>query len=406
MLRKRKALGALAVFGLLASIVAIPIQANAATKTLNIRVGGDFSVGKNKPVEDMRFFPSQITVHQGDKLRFRGGFHTATVLPVGTDPQLWIDKHDFRLGDRYFIGKRDEEGHHKVIFNPNLGFFGPQSPCGLTPGGCSYDGTTVVDSGLLFSYIDFSQNPPVDKGFKVKINANVGATFWVICRLHPDMRMKVTVRPDSAPTTTQTHIRKSRKQTLATDKELASSLWAQLQKQSSHVTHSGKRVIDAYAGYDTRYLALFGMFPKILHIKKGQAVRWHFNQLVHEPHSVVFPAKTAQKISTGPPPFCETANGDVPANFGPTGPTCPNGKSPELEFDKRLYEKQGDGKVTSRHDHENSGARGPDLQPPQLPFGASGSVYKLHFPKVSPRKGYKYACGVHGLEMVGRVKVR
>ena len=61
---------------------------------------------------------------------------------------------------------------------------------------------------------------------------------------------------------------------------------------------------------------------------------------------------------------------------------------------------QGNAKVTSTSDYATSGARGGSLNPPL----GDGS-YVLQFPKASPRRGFRYACGVHGKEMLGVVHV-
>ncbi len=358
----------------------------AKARNFKVLVGKDLEAGKGNSADAMRFLPSRIRVHRGDSITFTGEFHTATALPVGTKPGPWINSHARHFGQTYFFLAADDEPH-TTIFNPRVIY-----PKGCSrSGSCTYNGKSLVNSGLLGL---------VTPKTTMKINAAPGSSFWVICLVHPQMQMHVRVVRASTHIRTQAQINASVKRLVRRATANATALWSKLNHQHSHTTPSGKRVIDAYAGFDTKHLELFGMFPKVLNIHKGQTVEWHFNQIRFEPHSVVFPAKTAQQISTGPPPMCEKNNGsgDVPANQNFTCPAGSHGPI-EIELDPRILQQGGNGQLTSTTDYENSGARGGFDIPNHKP-------YFLTFPVSSPKGGFRYACGVHGLMMSGFVKVR
>ncbi|MGZ4428750.1 MAG: cupredoxin domain-containing protein [Nocardioidaceae bacterium] len=352
-----------------------------------VRVGHDIEAGaKSRPADLMRFLPGTLSVHRGDTVTFVGEFHTATALPVHTRPGPWISTHARRLGQRFFFLSHDDEPG-VLQFNPRVLY--PQH-CNLAKP-CRYTGRRLVSSGGL--------GLAAPRKVAFTIDARAGQKFWVICLIHPQMRMLVHVVPNGTAIQTQAQIDRATHKRVAAATAHATRVWNALQHQRSHVSN-GRRIVDAFAGFDTKAVELFGMFPRVLHVKTGATVMWHFRHLRFEPHSVVFPAGTAQRISTGPPPLCEPNHGskDVPATrkF-----TCPKGSHGpvEIELDPRLIKPGGSHSVTSASGYHNSGARGGfDI--------ANSRPYSLRFPVHSPTHGFRYACGVHGLMMTGFVKVR
>ncbi len=372
----------LAVTALIATWVATTAPAQAATtQTLTVRVGQDLSAGaKNRAADLMRFLPGQLLVHQGDSLKFVGSFHTATALPVGTPVNRWIAANT-RPGRRYAFVAADEPGRFQL--NPNVIY-----PSGCAPGNCRYDGHHLVNSGLLGVVVPSAT---------MTVNARVGSVFWVICLVHPEMRLQVLVVPGRVRTPTQANLDAAARAATAYGSARATELWNALNAHPvSHLRSDGTRVWEAYAGYDVPGIQLLGMFPQTLRIHRGDLVRWHFTHLRFDPHSVVFPAPTADVISTGPPPQCErNSGGDVPAN---PNFTCPPGSHGpiEIELDTRLLVGGGASAVTTTSTYANSGARGA--------FVPNRSPYVLRFPVASP-VGFAYACGVHGTMMSGVVMV-
>ena len=342
--------------------------------------------------ESMRFFPSRMTVHQGDTITFGGGFHTATLLPTGTDAQAWADDNVMADGAELtpFVADPDE-GSTALKFNNRVAF--PSDPtCGTADAPCAYDGSSVVNSGV------FVFGPG---SFTTTIDAAPGESFWVVCLIHINMRMRVTVVPDNEPTTTQASIDEGKQQLIARDRDEAAALRSRLAtRRSKHTTASGKTVWDSWVGYDQAGLSLFGMFPERLRIAKGDTVRYHFASLEYEIHTATFPRDKALEIANGSfGPSCDldgdsgTEPDSPPTIEGP--PFCADPSTLELDLHRRINA-TGDGVLRSATDFENSGIRGDYF---------SRAAWDLKFPRTSPDGGFKYICMIHP-GMRGTVVVR
>lgn len=384
-LRLAVSVGSVAVLVAAAVAVVAPATSSAAQRsgtTYTVLVGHDIAAGsRHHPADLMRFLPGSISVHRGDKLTFKGDFHTATALPMSVQrPGAWIRTHARKFGQRYFFIAKDDEPNTS-IFNPHVMY--PTCNVGKS---CAYDGSHLVNSGLLGMIA-----PQVT----FTVNVAAGKSFWVICLVHPQMKLHVHVVPRSTGVRSQAQINAAIKSQVQHQTARAGRLWQSLQQQ-----HSRNGVVQAFAGFDARGLELFGMFPRTIHLRHGQAVKWHFADLRYEPHSVVFPAHLANTIATGPPPMCEKddGTGDTPATqqF-----TCPSGSHGpiEIELDPRLLQGSGSHTVTPGDRMHNSGARGGFDIPNE-------HAYRLSFPMASPTGGFRYACGVHGTMMSGSVIVR
>lgn len=165
------------------------------------------------------------------------------------------------------------------------------------------------------------------------------------------------------------------------------------------MTSSG-RVHDVKAGADSHFASLNAFYPKKLSIRKGERVRYHFNQLVYEDHTVTMPTPTAFSLfDEFFVPGCD-ADGDsgtasdVP--FG-DGPPC-GGDFSQIEVDitSRAMWGMGNGILTGRDDVEHSGIRGAHF---------SMNSYDMKF-KAKNDKGWKAFCLIHGPGMANRVVVK
>ena len=391
-MRTKRWAGALLAGGTAAALVGVPTTAaNAAPVTLSIGVGNDTQVN-GVGFEGMRFdAPSTITVHKGDTLTFNfRGFHTATLIPAGIGAEDWRMDHTGPGGDYSLIQPDSDDTPAAFKFNTKVLF--PTDPtCGTASNPCSYDGNSVVNSG-----------PPLAaNSFSVTIGANPGQTFWVLCLIHSMMEMRVNVVAANTAGTTQAQINSYASATLASDKEQAAALIPKLQKQTRHKTASGRYVWDAFAGFDGNGWGLDGMFPKTLHIRKGQKVEWHFGQLLGNIHTVTFPRSTAVSLANkdyaGQNVKCESASGDTPPDAAP--PTFCSSGIQNAEFEVRAIGvlQHGTNKYDG-HGVHSSGVRGPD--------GPSVKPYVLTFTHLSSKTGFKYACAIHGAMMSGAVIVR
>jgi plastocyanin len=384
-------------------------QAQAATN-YDVEVGHFFGLGANcnqatfagctGAAESMRIFPSSLKVHKGDTLTFTGGFHTATAIPKNTDAAKWIDDNASGLGEPWslFAPNGDDPAANPAKLN-NAVVFPPQN-CGVAAAPCPYDGSGVVNSGA------FVFGPGQ---FVMSVDANAGDYFWVVCLVHPHMRMKVEVVADSAPATNPADANTANAANLAQDMDTAETLNVKLNQPSSHVTSAGKKVWDVYAGYDTHWVTLYGMYPIKTVVKKNETVRYHFDALVYETHTATFPANSAEKAELlnelGTAPSCDpdTDAGPGPNNppDTPAPPFCNDPSQLEFLVSARAALQQGDGNYTGPGDFENSGVAGVQGGPPARGF----APWDVKFSKVSPKKGFKYLCLIHP-EMMGKVVVK
>lgn len=377
-----------------AALVLAPTSgAQAAAATLAIKVGGD-RVVNGVALEGMKFgAPDTITVHRGDTLAFTfEGFHTATLIPAGVGADDWRLDHTGPGGDYALLQSDTDDPQPAFAFNRSVLF--PSSPsCGTTSTPCSYTGGSVVNSGV----------PLTSPTFSVTVNATPGTTFWVLCIIHSMMQMRVTVVPDSATTTTQAQINATESAVNAQQRDEAAAAIKRLQKPTRHRTAGGRVVWDAYAGYDGDGWGLNAMFPTTLTIHRGDRVRWHFAQLLGNLHTVTFPRSTAIDLANkdfgGENIRCENPSGDT-APDAPPPAFCSSGPQ-NAEFEVRaigVLPQGGHTFLGAKSGLRSSGVRGPD--------GLSTRAYDLRFMRTSPKKGFRYACAIHGAMMSGTVIVR
>lgn len=377
----------------MAGLLAAPIEADAShAATYEVQVASFLS--PNVPAESMRFFPSRLTVHQGDKIHFTSqSFHTATMLPENTDAFRWLETNAPAVGGPFSLeipdpddAAGDKKGNPAALF--------PSDPtCGSAATPCNYDGSGVVNSGV------FVFGPGE---FTATVNADPGDFFWVVCLVHKHMRLKVEVVADDQPTSTQEAIDASAAAQQAADLDWASAAHERLSSRvSRHVTADGTVVRDVWVGYDNHFVSLFAMYPRRVKLRRGQTVRFHFGQLIYEDHSATMPLDKALDATRNHffAPVCDPdgdagTGADVPAEFTEFGPSCPGGPE-QLEFDIDAVAalEQGNGVFRGNNDFENSGTRGANSS-------GQGS-WDVKFRRI-PKKGVKYLCVIHSF-MRGRI---
>lgn len=410
----------IAVFCFLALSAAMLSPASTAIAAhggnLSVQVGNPILVGENcnpetgrrcRFGESMRFLAPALNVHSGDTITFDfAGFHTASLLPVGADFLAFRGSQTGGVGKPYsfVINDQDdttEEGapadKPAVKANPavtNRHSGGTPADCGTTDNPCAYDGSQVVNSGVPLG--------PGLESFSVTINADAGESFWVMCFVHTHMFLRVNVVADTAATTTQEQIDSTKASLIATDQEWAEETDAKLLRaRSSHVTSSGRRVYDVKAGVDSHFASLNAFYPRKLAVPKGATVRYHFDQLVYEDHTVTLPAPRAFDLFSEFFAFGCDPDGDAGA-----GPDTPPGEGPpcggdfsqiEIDISSRAMWGMGNGIFTGRSDLENSGIRGAQF---------SSNFYDMKFRARSTKKGWRAFCLIHGPGMDNRVVVK
>lgn len=400
----RRRLSLLCAIALVAGLaVGLAPQASAVTN-YRVAVSKFFAGGANGPFsESMRFFPEDIDVHTGDVIKFDiNSFHTATLLPEGEDPDAWLAANYTGLDKPFSLMNSDpDDGARATKFNFNA--FGRSDPgCGAADNPCPVDGSDVVNSGAPFGQ-------SLSK-FSVEITAPAGSDIPVLCLIHPSMRMTIHVVNEGAPASTQDDIDAERKALFAEDSALATETHEGFERTFTD-NGDGTRTWDAYSGIDVDNISLFGMYPRRLKLDKGDTVRWHFEELIHETHTSSMPVKRARKVSSrdGTPacdPDGDAGPGpDQPPSQDPQGPFglgCDAGQ--ELEFDRstKMVVGAGNGIVTGRKDFESSGERGPWTP---VPPTAGATPYDLTFNRRSHGTAFEYLCQVHPF-MRGKVAVK
>jgi hypothetical protein len=351
-LRKRVSL--LALVGLLASLMVVPLEARAeAQRVYEIATGTELS---GSPAFTPRFFPSRLTAHEGDILHFD---YIVMVLPEGrTEPEDGYDA---------FVEEK-EPGKWGINFN----LFGselPEEGCGTTEANaCVYTGDRI----LAPEPEDFENYD----GFYVKIGPGQDGNSIFVSNLIRRLRVDVDGTKAQSPVEDPTAAAK-----LANLTEDAKALHRKLQdRQTFHRDAKGRKVWDAYAGFETREIVLLDMYPRKLRIRKGQRVQWHFGQLNFEPHTVSMPRGRAINVAMNTFNKFEdpTWDGILPDNF---------------------VFKKGDGRFpATKSSFESSGLRGGSNAPTDDPW-------TVRFTAKSPKKGFRYLCMLHPF-MEGSVHVR
>lgn len=393
----KRVVAALAATALAAGLLTVGPTATASHAAISIQVGAPLG-GRSLPAESMRFFgPDTITVHQGDRITFDfRGFHTATMLPAGVGADDWLADNASVNGQYGFAVTDPDDGAGAYKDNFPAVVTPSQQDCGGSgQNPCNYVGDDVVNSGVPFE---------LPGTFTVTVNSEPGSTFWVVCLIHHNMRKRIKVVADPASATPQSAIDEARREQAARDLDWAEATHIKYSgRQTSHETAAGRRVWDAWAGVDSRFVSLFAFYPKRLNVQKGDVVRWRFDQLVHEDHTVSMPDPTIFPRLQFDQEVCDPdgdqgSQPDTEPERDDTGQaTCPEGSTLEVDISAGFWSGTGNGVLSGMNDAEHSGIRGSqaeDLTPP----AAGIDSFDVRFGAKSGNKPFKYFCFLHPME--------
>jgi plastocyanin len=401
---RRGSLSALIATTLLSTFILVAPTASAQGSTLVVQVGAPLfflPAAKGAPADGMRFYAPVLSVHQGDILTFTfDGFHTATLLPANTDADTWVAANATGFGKPYSFTIADpDEGAAGAKANPAV-LLPSQLDCGSAADPCPYDGTGVVNSGIVDAN-DVQGTQPYT--FSVQINAAVGSSISGLCLIHLGMRVHISVVASTETATTQDEIDAFAATKANHDARAAHKLHLSLLESTANQDGG---VVDAYAGFDGPHFSLDHMYPSKITLQKGQEVTWHFDQILFEDHTVTFPSKKALKIASNSvfPPVCDPDGDSGAAPDEPWNPdattlaeVCAGGVSQiEFDLDPRFGPPAGDGDVTSTKDFESSGVEGANA-------GVNAS-FTLRFPTKTDTEPYTFICMIHPF-MHGKVVV-
>jgi plastocyanin len=171
---------------------AVPASASGSLYTVMV----DAQPTPGEPWAFESYFPHAIKVHQGDTITAAWNGtdfpHTATFVNT-TNPDAWRQHNQGPSGPYTVVVPDSAVGgdDNELVFNPSV-LFPSSFGCGTAAIPCSFDGTSVVSSGVLFS------NPSAQPSFSVQVNAPVGH-YSLLCLLHPGMDIPVdVVSPDQS----------------------------------------------------------------------------------------------------------------------------------------------------------------------------------------------------------------
>jgi plastocyanin len=252
--------------GAAGAVLVFPLAAQAQTKTVNIGLPkGAQKKFQNTGADVNNFFPHGVTIHAGDKVKFKpvGEFHTVdlprrgqSALPIITPDGKKVSGALDAAGAPFWFNGQDE-----LSFNPVLG-------PGIYGKNVTFNGKKRIDSGApLGNKL---------KPFTVKF-PNAG-TYTYFCDIHPGMKGVVRVVPKgrripSAQADKQTLDRQI-KRDLKTAKSLAAT------KPPSGIVDVGVR--------GPGNVELYAMVPGSRTIPVGTTLRFRMSPGSTEFHTATF----------------------------------------------------------------------------------------------------------------------
>ena len=308
------------------------------------------------------------------------GFHSATLLPLGEDPDAWFADNASDVGEPFFILQSDpDDGVNGYKYN-NAAIFGTETTCG-TDSACVFDGSGVVSSNVLGS------DP-----FLTRLDVPAGSHVWVVCLIHHEMRMEIDVVDDASAVQTQADIDTDRDVRLAQEGAEAQALHDQMLDEHSSHTENGRKVWDITVGVDTETFSLYGFYPEVQTVRRGQGVEFHFEQLTLEDHTASIDRKRTKRriIQRDFQLMCDP---DGDAGRGPDEPPeledppfCVDPLQVEIDAAPKAVVGAGNGEYLGGGDFESSPVTGPNS-------GVQGN-FQVVFPK-DLNKTVRYICVLH-----------
>jgi len=397
---RHRLLAAAASLALVGAFIPVTV-AQAAVTTYQIGVDNTSPSGHNW--EFLDYFPrSGVNVHNGDIIHFKlgsapDGFHTATLGVLGQTPDQ-IAAASPALAPDTSTGDAAGAQEFAAFFgtNPPPGSGAPGA-CGDAGTPCTYDGTSLINSGPM---------PVVGTDFYYKINLKNGSpnaptAVNYICSVHgPAMSASFVIVPDASTASTQSGL-----DTAATSQynaDVSSGNAAEAAANTSAVTTNanGTKNVTMQAGTESPdgRVQILEMLPSNVNVTAGDTVTWKAGSR-NDPHTVSFP----QGVDTHDPfnLMCEGSSGDTPPTsqtppFGCAGPPgAPNGA--HLDYDPSP---SGGTTITSATASATTTTSSGVISQ-GTNFGTVPSSYTFTFANAGT---YKYQCLIHD-HMLGTITV-
>jgi plastocyanin len=269
--------------------------------------------------------------------------------------------------------------------------------CGSASNPCTFNGTSIVSSG-----VPFGPSP-----FYVKVTAPVG-TYAFLCRVHPGMNGSLAVVSAGAHATTDAERSTRVRSQILSDRRAGFAAEDAASRASVFRNADGTRTWVLTAGAGTVHTAVLEMLPRNITIRKGDRVAWRTPE-VNEPHTVTFPSEQFTDLV----PKCEQAGGvdtnAAPLHVPPQGPFdfgCGSPPTPPAD-EIELGGGNGIRSITSPSTISDSGwmqSHALDTAS-HLPFDAARATWSVRFATTAVPGTYRYMCQVHGDAMEGFIHI-
>jgi plastocyanin len=268
--------------GLLGLMIPVPAGAQVATTPLTLSAGAETAGGF---VQLNAFAPHTVTIAAGDSLTWRVDseeFHTVSFL-AGTSPPPF------------------------VIAEPEGVYLNPAAT--MPSGGATYDGRSLVGSGLLTLGQTYTLSFPQP------------GTYEYVCLVHPEMKASVVVKPAGEATDTQATV--DARRAAEVNAALATHGIGLLMNSSGEVPVEGASAGIA-AGTGDAAVMVARFLPDRVTVKAGDAVSWIWKD-PGTPHTVTFldgapaPDLIVPRPQPGGPPLLELNPVVLHPSGDPTG---------------------------------------------------------------------------------------
>jgi plastocyanin len=320
--------------------------------------------GTPKQTSLNQFFPGRLTIAAGDSVTFSAvGFHNVVHL-AGTrnPPDVLLPKGQVYEGIEDAAGQPFHfDGQQKFIYNAPK--FSPAGPKRITR-------STPTNSGLLPA-MSFKKPTKVTYAFPQ------AGTFKLICNIHPQMGMTVTVKAAGASVPTPEEV-------LAQAQEETAAAWAKAKaivatKVPKNTVYMGVDGAKASGGRTT----LLDFLPDVLTVKAGTAV----NFVMKSPTEF-------HNVGLGPKKYLDKFMKTTELFPFPPVPNVPNQVTPVF-----VYGTDPPGTPYDGTNHGN-GFYGTAL----LDMVAGGGPARTRLRFTNPGK-YHFICMLHGPDMAADIRV-
>jgi plastocyanin len=260
--RARYVVGLLGVVGV---AIALPVSANAATRTVTMGTSGKNAKKLQNLGSDVNdYFPHATTIHVGDRVKFvPTGFHTVEFPAKGKDPAELLIPDGNKVagvndeaGQPFWFNGQDEFGTNPAVLSMLYG-----KKVTLKP-------KKGLQSGL----------PLAPKNKPMTVRFTRAGKFTYFCTVHPGMKGTVTVvRKHKRIPSAKAHAKKVKAQ-YKRDLKIAKALpKRQVPAGVVDVGVAGKHGVEYY-----------GMLPATVTIPSGTALQFRMTKGSFEAHTATF----------------------------------------------------------------------------------------------------------------------